>query len=219
MIRDALAGAIMSAPCSLARTGVEGRGVAVSGLVGRSSESAIRNRARESLPSGASSDSLNWRLDVFDGPYCGILDTIRSVSSQPVSLTLRNGATKLRKDDDIVPVVTMPDGPSWLVVDYFSSDGGVTHLHPTTASPPKQDGARSVVTLGNTPKERWQVDAPFGTVLVLAVVASSPLFTTPRPADESVQAYLQALRSALEDAQRKGTKVSANAILVQTTER
>jgi serine/threonine protein kinase len=146
MIRDALAGAITSSPCSLVRSNVDGRGVAVSGLVGRSSESAIRNRARESLPANASPDSLNWRLDVFDGPYCGVLDTIRPAAMQPVSVGLRNGATKLRKDDDIVPVVTMPDGPSWLVVDYFSSDGGVTHLHPTAASPATQDAARSVET-------------------------------------------------------------------------
>lgn len=219
MIRDALAGAILSAPCSLARSGVEGRGVAVSGLVGRSSEATIRSRARESLPANASPDSINWRVDLFDGPYCGVLDTIRPTAIQPITLGLRNGATKLRKDDDIVPLVTMPDYPAWLQLDYFSSDGGVTHLHPTLVTPPRQDGARSLVTLGNTPKERWQVDAPFGTDLIVAVVSSTPLFATPRPADESVPAYLQALRSALDDAQRKGARMSASAFLLQTTER
>jgi hypothetical protein len=63
------------------------------------------------------------------------------------------------------------------------------------------------------------VDAPFGTDMIVAIAASAPLFSSPRPADESVPAYLQALRAALDEAQRKGTKISANAILVQTTER
>ena len=179
----------------------------------------VGDTPRDSLPANASADSINWRLDLFDGPYCSVLDTIRSVATPPVSMGLRNGATKLRKDDDIVPVVTMPDYPAWLQLDYFSSDGGVTHLHPTLITPPRQDGARSVVTLGNTAKERWQVDAPFGTDLIVAVVSSAPLFATPRPVDESVPAYLQALRAALDDAQRKGAKISANAFLVQTTER
>eukprot|EP01037_Dinobryon_pediforme_P018109 gene18109-18349_t len=145
LIRDALAAAVTASPCSLTRTTVDGRTVVVSGLAGRTSEQAVRSRVRESLPANAAQDSVAVKLEVFDGPYCGVLDTIRPASSLPVGLGLRNGATKLRKDDDIVPQVTMSETSAWLQIDYFSSDGGVTHLHPTKVSPPKQEAGRSTV--------------------------------------------------------------------------
>jgi hypothetical protein len=196
----------------------DGRLVTIAGIVGRANEAALRSRARNAMPANASPESLAWRLELFDGPYCGVLDTIRPAAGQMVSLGLRNGVTRLHKDDDIVPQISMPDYGAWLQLDYFSSDGGITHLHPTAISPAKVETARSVVVVGNTIKERWQVAAPFGTDLVVAIVSSTPLFPVARPEDETVADYLKALRSALDDAARRGVKVSANAILVQTTD-
>lgn len=218
MIRDALAAALLPAPCSLAWASIDGRNVAISGIAGRSSETAIRGRVREALASSAASDSLNWRLDLFDGPYCNVVDILRPLATQPLPFGLRNGATRLHKDDDIVPQVVMPDYPAWLQIDYFSSDGGITHLHPTAISPPKAEATRATVMFGDTLEERWQVDAPFGTDMIVAIVSSSPLFPSPRPADETVSDYLQALRTAIYDAQRKGARLSGQAVLVQTAE-
>jgi hypothetical protein len=219
MIRDALAAAILPTTCSLTRASIDGRTVVISGIAGRSTEAAIRSRARDAVPATAASDAVSWRLDLFDGPYCNVVDILRPLATQPVVVGLSLGATRLRKDDDIVPQVVMPDYPAWLQIDYFSSDGGVTHLHPTPISPPKVQAARATVMFGNTAKERWQVDTPFGTDMIVAIVSSAPLFPILRPADETVPTYLQALRMALDDAQRRGSRVSANAVLLQTTER
>ncbi len=219
MIRDALATAMAPASCSLTRTSLDGRNVSISGVAGRTSEQAIRNRAREALPANAAPDAVAWRLDLFDGPYCSVIDILRPIATQPLTVGLRQNATRLRKDEDIVPQVVMPDYPAWLQIDYFSSDGGVTHLHPTQISPPKVEATRATVSFGNTAKERWQVDAPFGTDMIVAIVSSAPLFPTARLADETAPAYLQALRAAVEDAQRKGVRITGNAALVQTAER
>jgi len=216
MIRDALAAAVHSAACSLTRTGLDGRSVVISGLAGSGSEGALRQAVLAALPAGAATDSFNMRLDLFDGPYCDVLDTLRPVSAQSVGLSLRNGATRLKKDQDIVPQVVMPDFPAWLELDYFSSDGSVSHLHPTQVNPATLARAGSTVLLGNTAKERWQADAPFGTDMIVAIASSSPLFSSPRPVDETVPDYLAALRRALGDANARGDRVAVSAILVQT---
>jgi hypothetical protein len=103
-------------------------------------------------------------------------------------------------------------------VDYFSSDGGVVHLHPTQLPPPKVQATNATVVFGNTARERWQVDTPFGTDTIVAIVSSAPPFPTARPADETAPTYLQALRTALDDAHRRGTQVFGNAAFLQTTQ-
>jgi len=216
MVRDALAAAMLPAPCSLTHTTQDGRNVIVSGIAAHNVEDTLRRTAQDALPTNAAADSYNLRLDLFEGPYCDVLDTVRPASAQTVAVALRGGATRLKKDQDIIPQIVMPDFPAWLQLDYFSSDGGVFHMHPTAVTPATLARAGSTVVLGAGPKERWQVDAPFGTDMIVAIATSSPLFAADRPADETVPAYLAALRQALNDATRKGEKVAIGAMLVQT---
>ncbi len=217
MVRDAVASALRASSCSITRASVDGRTIVVSGIASQAGETGLRGGVQDALPPNAAPDAVDWRLDLFNGPYCATLDTIRTAAATPLGLSLRNGARRLRKDDDIVPQVVMPDFAGWLELDYFSSDGGLAHLHPTALGPARQEAAGALVRFGDTARERWQVDAPFGTDMVVAIASSAPLFTSPRPADETADAYLQALRTALADAARKGVRVSANAILVDTT--
>lgn len=218
MIRDSVAAALQSAGCSLTHAAIGARGVVVSGLVSRAAEADLRRRITDAVPPNAPANPVDVRVETFDGPYCDVLDTLRPIASQPLPLALRGG-THLRKDDDIVPQVTMPAIPSWLLVDYFSSDGGLAHLHPSPQTPARQEMAGSVVTLGSTPAEGWKVDAPFGTDMVVAIVSSTPLFPEIRPADETVQAYLAALHSAFDSITRAGGHVTATAVAVQTSPR
>jgi tRNA A-37 threonylcarbamoyl transferase component Bud32 len=219
MIRDTVSAALRQVACSLAWDGVDGRGVVVTGVAGRAAEPKLRLQVRDMLPANAGPDPVAWRLDLFDGPYCAVLDVVQPAVSVPLDLGLRNGARRLHKDEDIVPQVTMPDFPGWLLLDYFGSGGGVDHLHPSNLEPARRVAARSVVTLGDTARERWRVDAPFGTDMLVAIASSAPLFTAPRPENETVEAYLQALRLALADAARKGIRVAANVLLIDTSER
>jgi serine/threonine-protein kinase len=204
------------ASCSLTRTTIEGRMVVVSGIVGRGSESMLRQMAHDALPANASDESYGLRLDAFDGPYCDVLDTIRPQAAIPVGLSLRDGGTRLVEDQYILPRVTMPGFSAWTQLDYFSSDGSLAHLQPSRQAPAKQLAAGSSVTIGTTGKDGWQVNPPFGTDMIVAITTSSPLFTPERPEDDSVAAYLAALRSTIDAAARKGVRIAAGAFLVQT---
>ena len=219
MIHAALAASLHDAGCSLTRITDNAGRVVVSGVIGRAAEAPAREAARVALPAGAKDKSYDLRLAAFDGPYCGVVDLIRAAALQPVTLTLRNNATVLKKDDDIVPQIAMPDFPAWLTLDYFQSDGGVTHLHPTALGPAKQEAAGSRITLGGTPKERWQVDTPFGTDMIVAIASAQPLFAAPRPDDDTGAGYVEALQRALDAAKANHIRIAASVMLVQTTPR
>lgn len=188
----------------------------VSGIVGRNAEPLLRQSVREALPANTPDDGYALRLDAFDGPYCDILDAIRPVAAQPMTVGLRDGATRLVEDQYIIPRATLPGFQAYTYFDYFSGDGTMAHLQPSPAFPSKQAAAGSTVTIGKAGEGGWQVNPPFGTDMVLAIASSAPLFTPERPQDDSVAAYVAALRASLEAAVKKGVKLSAGVSLVQT---
>ncbi|HEY0421342.1 MAG TPA: hypothetical protein VGC80_17635, partial [Acetobacteraceae bacterium] len=81
----------------------------------------------------------------------------------------------------------------------------------------------ATVTLGDPqgvvlkPGQRigWEVAPPFGTDMIIAVASATPLFAAPRQVNESPQAYLRDLRSAINAARGRGTAISAWARVVQ----
>jgi serine/threonine-protein kinase len=217
-IRDSLAVALRNAGCSLTQTTDTGGRILVSGVVGQESEAAVRSIAQDALPPGASADSYAVQLDNFPGrTYCDMLDLTRGAAQQPLALGLRNGVTVLRKDELLKPQITMPDYPAWLIVDYFQSDGGITHLYPWSTDRPKLQPAGTQIVLGDSNKvAQFPVGSPFGTDMVVAIASSTPLFASRRPENDTAQAYLAALGRALQEAQRKNAKIAASALLVTT---
>ena len=78
----------------------------------------------------------------------------------------------------------------------------------------------SVPTCGCGPDEAgWQVGDPFGFDMVVVVVSVQPLIRQPRPAGEKAEAYLSDLQAALDEARRRGERVSVRAIAVETAVR
>jgi serine/threonine-protein kinase len=219
-IRDSLAVALRNAGCSLTQTTDAGGRVLVSGVVALDSQAALRNIAEAALPPGAAADSYAVQLDKFPGrTYCDVLDLIRGAAQQPVALGLPNGVTVLRKDELLKPQITTPDYPAWLIVDYFQSDGGITHLYPWSTDKPKLEAAGTPIIIGDSKKVQFPVGAPFGTDMVLAIASSAPLFPTRRPENDTAPAYLAALGRALQQAQSKNIQLSAGALLVTTKPR
>ena len=219
LLRDAVSASLRNVACGFTRSTEEAGRVLITGVLSRAVEATMLNVIRTSLPAGASPDAYTLRLNTFDGPYCGIVDLLRGAATQPMGLALRDNASVLRKDDLIVPQIAMPDFPAWLTVDYFSSDGGVAHLHPTSSAANRQEAADSHITLGDSANERWQVDVPFGTDMIVAIASSAPLFQRPRPDNDTGAAYLTALGHALREAARNNTRLAANIILLKTTPR
>ena len=164
-----------------------------------------------------------------------------------LAISLKGGAVPLHDTDSIVPRVTVPPFAAYLQVDYFAGDGSMVHLHPSAEerqidiqTPDRRvqslhttirEAARTfpagaVVTLGDPvtcrckPEEvGWTVGPPFGTDMILVIATSAPLFPHPRSNDDTSDAYLRDLKTAIEAARRQGVQIVANAVRVDTEAR
>jgi serine/threonine-protein kinase len=220
-LRTALAALALSSDCAVPRFGVsDDGGVNVTGLVGSGAPStALRASVRDAVGSA----QLSWLMRPVDGPYCAAFDVIRPIDqpgSPPFGLTMKDDMLRLKDGQAIRPVLTMPDFPAHLRVDYLSHDGSVTHLFPEQGARPKPFAANATVLLGDPKKGVGDVGPPFGTDVILAVASSVPLFTQPRPAaEENAETYLPALQAAIEAARRANAKVTGRVLALDTEAR
>jgi serine/threonine-protein kinase len=218
--------------CSLATPGMPDAGhVVLDGIAGSGTpETTLRRLATEA----AGGLPLSWRVRTFSGPYCDALNVIRPADAGRFGMALKGNAVQLRKNDNIVIQFTMPDFPAHLQIDYFSSDGSVTHLvgdDGANVSIMTSDGWKVIgpshvsrsgaaMPIGEPdPKTHdgsWQVDEPFGTDMIVAIASEAPLFGALRAADDTTAAYLPALQAAL-GARSRGERVASQALIVDTT--
>jgi serine/threonine protein kinase len=210
-----------SAHCALPRFSVgEGGRIGLSGLVGAGAPDAA---LRDAVQAGVPGETLIWETRGVDGPYCDLFDTIRPIAetgSPGLGLGLRDGVTRLNAGQFVLPIVNMPDFTAYLQVDYFSHDGSVAHLFPPRGAPNPVFAINATVTLGQDHgKPNLEVAAPFGADLIVAVASSDPLFAGPVREDETEQTYLPALKVAIEAAERRGAKLTARALVVDTVGR
>jgi serine/threonine-protein kinase len=197
--------------------------VTLRGVVGRG---APERALRAALANGAGSLPGDWRVASFDAPFCTALDTLRPVA-QPfgtageLTVALAGNATLLRDGELVTVVVNGPDFPAYVYVSFLVHDGTLAHLHPTPTDPARRLPAHGTLRLGDPAigGPAWAVGPPYGKDLVIAVASSVPLFDRPRPDDEDTGAYLRALRTALEQAQRSGARLAADAWLLETAAR
>jgi eukaryotic-like serine/threonine-protein kinase len=221
-----------------------GGSVRVAGVLGEAQHSALRQALVSAGAPGAT-----VAVDAFAGPYCPVLDAVHAAvpafgTLPALGLSLAGASGPLLKDAHVIPRLTMPDYPAYLLVDYIANDGSLAHLHPSAdekmlditapggtvshrhadaASAAQALPAGATVAIGDpafcgcdASTVGWTVAPPYGTDMILAIASSSPLFTVPRPANDSLSAYLAALRQAIQAAEAKGVKVAVRAILVRT---
>jgi eukaryotic-like serine/threonine-protein kinase len=219
--RETLRSIASSARCALPQlsVGEDGR-IGLSGLVGAGApDAALRDAVQAGLP-GA---TLIWETHGVDGPFCDVFDAIRPIAetgSPALDVGLRDGVTRLSAHQFVLPIVNMPDFPAYLQVDYFSHDGSVAHLFPPRGAPNPVFASNATVTLGlDHGKPNLEVAAPFGADLIVAVASSDPLFAGPVREDETEQTYLPALKAAIASIERRGAKLTARALVVDTMER
>jgi serine/threonine protein kinase len=224
-IRNALIPLTLSSSCALPRFTVpDVSSVSVSGTVGAGPpQAALHEAVRQALQKFAPAAAVTWDERSIDGPYCGVLDVIRPIA-QPDSpflgLALKDDATRLKAHDLVLPVLKLPEFPSYLLVDYFSHDGSVAHLFPTRGASTTPSGSNATVRLGTSVKDRVEVGPPYGTDVIVATASSVPLFPpgTVR-GDETIQTYIPALKAAIEAAQRSNARLTGRVLVVTTVER
>jgi hypothetical protein len=208
----AAAEAVSALPCSLLHAELSEGSLALSGLVRRDVEPALRQiLATNHLPETA----VRLAVASFDGPYCGVLEQLRSYSAgAPRGMLL--GTLPLQKGELLRFALTLPDRNGQLAVSYLMGSGQAAHIVPTRAAS-KGEELRFGDPHGNF--TGWEVDQPFGTDLLLALLSDRPLWHAPRPAWEKLDDWLAALAPALRQAEAEGNKVSALALVVPTLER
>jgi eukaryotic-like serine/threonine-protein kinase len=210
-----------SLPCTLLNADDSGTAPIISGLAGAGGPQAGLSGALQSLPAAA---TLTNNAQTIDGPYCDALNAIRPYhllfgdAAGTLALALAGGKTTLHDGELITVAQKMPGYTGYLETDYFSNDGTVLHLYPTPTDAEKMLAAGGTKVLGDPAHggASWQVSAPYGTDMIIAIASSTPLFAMARPQDENASAYLPALRAALQNAASSGAKLSVAALPVVT---
>lgn len=223
-LRSAIATAIAASRCSLVSGDVEGANrVRLTGYAeAGGGESALRLRLASA---GVPWDSIDWGVRGFEGPYCDALDLLRPFADpfgeapSGLSLALAGDRLRLVLGDLLTVRIGMPRFPAYLRVSYFTHDGEVVHLHPSTADGARSFAAGSRVSLGDPAEggQRWEIGPPYGTEMIVAVASERPLFETAREDFETSAAYLAALRERLADG--RAGRIAARVLMVEVAER
>jgi serine/threonine-protein kinase len=220
-LQAAFSATLGALPCTLLSANNSGATPAIGGLAGAGAPQAALTAALQSLPNAS---AINNSADTIDGPYCAALDSVRpydplfAATGSTLGLAMAGGSTTLHDGDLITINQTMPGFSGYLETDYFSNDGTVLHLYPTPTDAAQQYAAGATKTLGDPTHggATWQVSAPYGTDLIIAIASSQPLFAALRPQDENASDYLPALRSALQNVASNGAKISVSALALVT---
>lgn len=214
-LRAAGAAAAAAAPCSLLDYAATETSLTITGLLRRGGEEAVRRAlADRGVPPG----TATLRLQTFEGPYCGALDSIRQVAAgaQEAPLVAIAGSMPLQRGDLLRLDVRMPAYAGQLYVSYLMKSNEIVHLVP---SEPQPAGASLRLGEPRPGFTGWEVDEPFGTDMIVVFASERPLFPQPRPVVEPIDDYLPALAAALREARNQGHRVSARAVLLETVAR
>jgi hypothetical protein len=214
-LRRAVSSVVQGADCAMVRGDLSRSGVlSVQGVIGGGEPvKTLLRSVRDAAPNAP----LDWAVQEANGPYCGVLNLIRGharpfgASSGGMDVGLKDGQTSLVADDKIDIRTALPSFPSYLQVDYFSSDGSVAHLRNAAQGSPVLPARSSQSFVAG------EAAAPFGTDLIVAIASSAPLFTKGQALADTAEAYLRELRSALDAAQNRHADVAAGAVVVRTS--
>jgi hypothetical protein len=157
---------------------------------------------------------VDWRATLFDGPYCPVVNFVRDVRGDrpdagDFTFYLREDRAFYRDGDNFTPMIVAPSFPAYLRLEYFTGDGTVSELFPDDAPDARFD-PNSPITL-----RAERVGKPYGADMILAIMSSESLPVRPGP-KQAAEAYLPALRSAVQSVRQRGGTVLAHAIPLRT---
>jgi hypothetical protein len=165
-------------------------------------------------------------LEIVPPPLCQVLAELHGmraaglVTESGLTLRLTNGGTRLRQGELIELAIQAPPHAVQLRIDYFSLDGQVLHLAPSSELPAAQLAAGTTGVFGRNGRGRdWIAGgAPFGTEVIAAFAAPTTLsLGVPRPSAEKALDYVRDLKRALGRANPGSAATNAMALLLVHT--
>lgn len=160
-------------------------------------------------------DTPELKLDILppDSTQCAMLELLAGYTlPSPVrliSLVSPHRDRHIAVQDGMSLLVSRPQEPSWMTVDYLMADGSTHHMLDIKGpvGQPEQGGGTFVL--------KTSLGPPFGRELLLVTAASASLFDAPRPRTEPTTAYIEALGKALR-AFRGSQRPVASVLSIET---
>ena len=196
--------ALASIPCSELRARVfDDGGAAISGMV---SQPGDVNRIASALGGIEGVGGIDTSGVVMDSrPVCSAASLVEGAArAGALSVWTNRPDGVFRDGDSLVVHATVPPGPPLhLYVDYVDPGGDVVHLRPSPGAPDSMADGGSEIQLGAEAADAgagaryYQLGAPYGRAVVVALASAVPLFASPRDEVEPAATYLAALEQAL----------------------
>jgi hypothetical protein len=175
-------------------------------------------------------DVAHSDLHVVGEPYCQVLDFLarpelaRSDNQrqdvEAITQPAQAGVLVLKAGMPLALQLSGPDYASFVYVDYFTADGRVYHLLPTTILADNQLASGERLAIGGREGRgvKATIGPPFGLDMVVALASERPLYRSARPVAENADAYLKALERMLTDARQRdpGLRLEYSYYLIRT---
>ena len=150
-------------------------------------------------------------VGVFDSTYCGVLTQLEESLGSADAPQITFAEPGPMPEGRVLQVqVQMPDWPAHLALFALIQPGAAGQLVGT-----RRNAARMKLRLTDP---AWEVTAPFGSGLLIAVATDRPLFAQ-RRSPERIDAFAAALGPALQSARENGGRIAAQVIAFETVAR
>jgi len=158
-------------------------------------------------------------VQIFGWPFCQVIATLRDVlahadeSVQEASILL-NKTRPLYREGEYLVVTAMNNNPgeAHLPLDYVNTAGDVVHMLPTATDRDNRVEGWGQFAVGSEDeatcrkRQYYQISAPHGRSLLVAVRSSGPLLPGPRhQAVEQAADYFSILAGAIRSARARGS--------------
>ncbi|WP_114861802.1 serine/threonine-protein kinase [Azospirillum brasilense] len=199
---------------------------AVSGYAGSDADLRLLG---ERLGDQTMAGRIDLSLSVRPWPFCEALSIAipptEAMRGEHLRIDLNKPSLVYRDGDTLMVTVKAGMHSGHLTVDYLDLDGNVVHMVPMPLRRDGQIRARQSLTLGadatkvdkNT--RVYDVSAPFGPGMIMAVLTEKPLFGANRPEVERAADYLPALRAKLSNLGEGNREMSSDAVFFETVAR
>jgi hypothetical protein len=167
----------------------------LAGYVGSDSDLNLVKRVAAAVPNTSVGDVM-----LAPWPQCEAMQTLEKPLAAIDQPKIDIGPDIQRRAGDVLRIeVRSPPQISYLYVSYVQADGSVVHLVQPEGlvAQPTLPGRTLTFGDGKEGRAQFNISAPFGSEMIIAIASRSPLFDKQLPAHQTEREYLTALRQAL----------------------